>query len=111
EVFVEEVGDAHREQARDVGGALDSESAQSPRQLQLVDEVARTARPDTRRNRRQQRTEHVREAAEPRIPALVRVGVGLRELRDLLAASSGVVVGELQGATVAVRREVTALRI
>ena len=90
EELVEQVGDAHREQARHVGGAVDAETAELPRELQLVDEVARAARSDPRRDRRQQRTEHVGEAAEPRVPTVVRVGVGLsRTARSARARAAG----------------------
>ena len=67
--------------SRDAG---DAEPAQRPREPRLVDEVARAGANRARGGIVvEQRAEHVGQAAEPRVPALVRVGVGVGELRDL----------------------------
>ena len=58
----------------------------------------------------QQRADQPAEPAEPRLPPLVRVGVALENLRDLLVPAPRV-VGQAQVAAVAAGREVRALRV
>ena len=82
EVFVEEIGDAHREQAGDVGHPPHAQAPNVPRQLELFHQVARPHRTDLRGDRHEHRSQHVGHAGQPRVPRWHRVGVALGERRD-----------------------------
>ena len=75
-------------------GAAHIEPAEPPREPELFEQVAGSPRTDARRDRGQQRTEHLGEPTEPRVPSFVRVGVGRRRIAGSAvacrAASSGI---------------------
>ena len=81
----QQVGGTHGEQARDVGDRLLVDLlAQRPRELPEVFDVTELLGPDVRRRLVEQRMEDVRDAADPFVVRLERVGVLLAELRERL---------------------------
>ena len=105
---VEDVHDRHRHQARDICDPAHLQPPEPPHELQLLLKVADRHRPDPRRGGHQQRPEHRREPADPRVPLLDRVGVTLGELRELVVVRLGVVVGLHDASPVRERHEVRA---
>ena len=55
-----------------------------PRERELFLHVAERPRAEPWRRSHQERTEHIREAADPRLPSLERIRVAFRELRELV---------------------------
>ena len=101
EPVVQQVGDAHREQARDVG---DAALTPRPRIFHAVWACAAGHRascdPTCGGTLQQQRTQHVGDALHPRLPLREGVGVLLRELRDRVVALLRVVGVDGDGAPV-----------
>ena len=112
EVLVEQVGDAHREQAGDVGDAV----ARRARAAATRAEPGRRGRRACASRRVAGSSSSNGPSTSARLPSHAShrsyaSASALRELRDLRVPARGIVVGELQRAAVAVGREVAVLRV
>ncbi len=96
EPVVEQVGDAHRQQAGDVRGHPGGDALLTPRQLGEVEQVGRLVGTDVWRYLGEQRTHHLGDALEPCVPPGPRVGVPLGELGDLLVRAGRIVLEDGQ---------------
>ena len=89
---IQDVDDRHGHQARHVADRLHVETAEPPDEPELIDEVGGSLRSDGRRCGHEERTEHLGQSPDPRVPCLDRVGVVLGELGELVVVLRGVVV-------------------
>ncbi len=102
EPVVHQVGDAHGEQARDVGHAADPQLAHLPAGLRLRQEVTRGNRSEPRGHLQEERSQDVRDPLKPVLPLRHRLGVLFRKLRDRGVASGRVAGEDLDGAAIRV---------
>ena len=108
EPVVEQIGDAHREQAGDVAHAPFAELAHLPRDLDRRQQIHRMHRADVRGDAQHQRAEHVGNALEPGLPLRHRVRVALRELGDRVVGPLRFVGVDGDRTSVGIRLEVRA---
>ena len=110
EPVVQQVRDAHREQSRDVADATDPELAHLPCGARRLEQVADRERAGAGRALQEQRPQDVGDALQPCLPLGERVRVLLRELRDRVARTLGLVGVDHDRAAVGERLEVGAER-
>ena len=111
EEVVEEIGDAHREQAGDVGDAAHAESLQLPRQPGLAEQVRRAGAAELGRDRREQRAEHVGQARGATSSQRSIASASAVENLAISAWRRAAVRGQLQRPAVGVGHEVRALGV
>ena len=87
EEAIQQVGDRHRHELGEVADRANVQSAEAPRELQLLEQIGGALRTDLRRGAHEQRAEHVGQPADPRLPLLEGVRVALGEFGELVVVA------------------------